>query len=47
MEATESKAAPANAARMGTVTIMRRLYLQLSWQTIELLVMHRRTAAEG
>ncbi|MCS4008337.1 hypothetical protein M2192_005297 [Bradyrhizobium elkanii USDA 61] len=36
-----------NAARKGTMTIMRRLYLQLSVQTIELLVMHRRTAVDG
>src|ERR1043166_1272421 len=33
--------AAANPARMGTMTVMKRLYRQAALQTIELLVIHR------
>ncbi|MBR0797866.1 hypothetical protein JQ615_20985 [Bradyrhizobium jicamae] len=47
MHATDRMAAAPKAARIGTMTIMRRLYLQLSLQTIELLVMQRGDAAQA
>jgi hypothetical protein len=39
MHATDKSAAKPNASRMGTMTVMARLYRLVSAQTIELLVM--------
>ena len=40
-------AAKPSAARMGTMTVMRRLYRQARRQTIELLVMYYETSGEA
>src|SRR6266700_1905551 len=47
VHATDRMAAMPSVARMGTMTIMRRLYRQVLAQTIELLVIPKTNTAAG
>src|SRR5580692_11147554 len=46
-QATDKVAAKPSATRIGTITVMERLYRQVSAQTIELLVMWSLTPLQG